>query len=119
MGTFPIEHWYDCGTVDALLQANRELLQLAPPVVPAGMVRVIPPSYVSSSATLVGSVIGPHASIGHGARVINSTVKNSIINARALLDGAHLEQSVVGEDAVIRKVAGKISVGDSSVIDLT
>jgi glucose-1-phosphate thymidylyltransferase len=119
MGTFPIEHWYDCGTVDALLQANRDLLQLAPPPIPAALAsQVIPPSHVSPSAVLEGSVVGPHASIGAGARIINSTVKDSIINAHVLLEGARLEQSVVGEGAVIRKVRGKISVGDASVMEL-
>jgi glucose-1-phosphate thymidylyltransferase len=119
MGTFPIKHWYDCGTVDALLQANRDLLKLAPPPIPAALAsQVIPPSYVHPSAVLEGSVVGPYASIGDGVRMINSTVKDSIINARTLLEGARLEQSVVGEDAVIRKVRGRISVGDASVIDM-
>ena len=120
MGTFPIEHWYDCGTVDALLQANRDLLALAPPPIPAALAsQVIPPSSVSPSAVLEGSVVGPHASIGDGARIIHSVVKDSIINAHALLEGARLEQSVVGEGAVIRKVQGKINVGAASVLDLT
>jgi glucose-1-phosphate thymidylyltransferase len=120
MGTFPIEHWYDCGTVDALLQANRDLLALTPPPIPAALAsQVIPPSSVSSSAVLEGSVVGPHASIGAGARIINSKVKDSIINAHTLIEGAQLEQSVVGEGAVIRKVQGKINVGAASVLDLT
>jgi glucose-1-phosphate thymidylyltransferase len=120
MGTFPIEHWYDCGTVDALLQANRDLLALTPPPIPAALAsQVIPPSSVSSSAVLEGSVVGPHASIGAGARIINSKVKDSIINAHTLIEGARLEQSVVGEGAVIRKVQGKINVGAASVLDLT
>jgi glucose-1-phosphate thymidylyltransferase len=120
MGTFPIEHWYDCGTVDALLQANRDLLQLAPPRIPAALAsQVVPPSYVSPSAVLEGSVVGPYASIGDGARIIHSVVKDSIINAHTLLEGVHLEESVVGEGAVIRKVRGKISVGDATVIDQT
>lgn len=120
MGTFPIEHWYDCGTVDALLQANRDLLELTPPPIPPAFAsQVIPPSHVSVSAVLEGSVVGPHASIGDGARIVNSTVKDSIINARTLLEGVRLEQSVVGEGAVIRKVRGKINVGDASVLDLS
>jgi len=120
MGTFPIKHWYDCGTVDALLEANRDLLALAPPPIPAAVAsQVIPPSSVSPSAVLEGSVVGPHASIGDGARIIHSVVKDSIINAHALLEGARLEQSVVGEGAVIRKVQGKINVGAASVLDLT
>ncbi len=118
MGTFPIEHWYDCGTVDALLQANRDLLQLAPPPIPPAMAsQVLPPSYVSPSAVLEGSVVGPYACIGDGARIIHSVVKDSIVNAHTLLEGARLEESVVGEGAVIRKVRGKISVGDATVID--
>ncbi len=118
MGTFPIEHWYDCGTVDALLQANRDLLQLAPPPIPAALAsQVVPPSYVSPSAVLKGSVVGPYASIGDRARIMDSVVKDSIINAHTLLEGARLEESVVGEGAVIRKVRGKISVGDATVID--
>src|SRR3972149_10255635 len=31
MRTFPLDHWYDCGTAEALLLANRDLLDLAPP----------------------------------------------------------------------------------------
>jgi glucose-1-phosphate thymidylyltransferase len=120
MGTFPIEHWYDCGTVDALLQANRDLLQLAPPPIPTALAaQVIPPSHVSPSAALEGSVVGPHVSIGGGARIVNSTVRDSIINAHTLLEGVRLEHSVVGEGAVVRKVWGKISVGAASVMDLT
>ena len=120
MGTFAIEHWYDCGTVDALLEANRDLLKLAPPPIPAALAsQVIPPSYVSPSAVLEGSAVGPHVSIGDGVRIVNSTVKDSIINTHALVEGARLEHSVVGEGAVIRKVQGKINVGAASLLDMT
>src|SRR5438132_1414450 len=51
MKTFRVDHWYDCGTVDALLQANRDLLKLMPPAVSAGIKStVISPSYLSPSA---------------------------------------------------------------------
>lgn len=118
--TFRVDHWYDCGTVEALLQANRDLLKLAPPAVPTGITsNVIPPTYVSPSAVLEGSVVGPYASIGDGARVVNSYVKDSIINAHAVIEGARLEQSVVGERAVVRGATGKVNIGDSAYIELT
>jgi len=118
MGTFPVEHWYDCGTVEALLQANRDLLKLAPPPIPGGVRSdVVPPSYVSPTAILEGSLVGPYASIGEGARIVNSQVKDSIIDASAVVEDARIEQSIVGERAVVRRVTGKVNVGDSSVIE--
>jgi len=119
MKTFRVDHWYDCGTVDALLQANRDLLKLMPPAVSAGIKStVISPSYISPSAVLEASVVGPYASIGDGARVISSHVKDSIINAHAIIEEARLEQSIVGERAVIRRATGKVNVGDSSVVEV-
>ena len=118
MKTFRVDHWYDCGTVEALLQANRDLLKLAPPAVATGTSTVISPSYISPSAVLEGSVVGPYASIGDGARVIGSHVKDSIINAQAVIEGAQLDQSIIGERAVVRGVTGKVNIGDSSVVDV-
>lgn len=120
MTTFPIEHWYDCGTVEALLHANRSLLEAAPPLVVSGPREVvIPPSFVSPSATIEGSVVGPYASIADGARVVDSVVRDSIISANASVESALLEHSLVGESAVVRGRPGRINVGDSSDIELS
>src|SRR2546427_4857504 len=98
MKNFRVDHWYDFGTGDAILQANRDLLKLMPPAVSAGIKStVISPSYISPSAVLEGSVIGPYASIGDGARVISSHVKDSIINAHAIIADARLEHYIVGQ----------------------
>ncbi|HEY3248401.1 MAG TPA: sugar phosphate nucleotidyltransferase [bacterium] len=118
MAVFPIEHWYDCGTAESLLEANRDLLEAStPPAWTDGSI-VLPPSYVSPSAILQGSVIGPHVSIAEGARVSNSVIRDSIINANALVDGALLEHSLVGEHAVVKGRPGRINVGDSSELEL-
>lgn len=122
MRTFPMEHWYDCGTAEALLQANRDLLELAPPSSPTVNVNesiVISPSFVSPAAVVEGSIIGPHVSIAEGARVVNSVIRDSIVNANALVEGALLEHSLVGENAVVKGRPGRINVGDSSAIELT
>jgi len=119
MKTFPVEHWYDCGTVDALLQANRNLLTLSPPPVPAALQSsVIPPSYVSPSAVIDGSVIGPFASVGDGARVVNSHITDSIVNVGAVIEGATLERSLIGARAAVRGATGRLNIGDSSVVEL-
>lgn len=119
MQTFHISGWYDCGTPDALLQANRELLAAEHPLalVPHGSV-VVPPSFIDPSAVVEGSVVGPFASVAEGARVSNSVIRDSIVNSAATLEGVHLEGSIIGEHAVVTGRAARINVGDSSEIEL-
>ena len=119
METFHISGWYDCGTPEALLEANRELLAAdrASPAPPPGSV-VLSPSFVDPSAQIEGSVIGPFASVAEGARVTNSVVRDSIVNADATLDGVLLEHSIIGEHASVTGRAARINLGDSSEIEL-
>jgi len=121
MRTFPLDHWYDCGTAEALLRANRDLLDLAPPP-PADTPdtsTVLPPSYVSPGAEIHESIIGPHVSVAEGARVVHSVIRDSIINANADVEDALLEHSLVGENAVVKGRPARVNVGDSSAIELT
>jgi len=121
MRTFRIDHWYDCGTANSLLAANHELLDMAPPEAwrtPDATV-VIPPSYVSPTADIHGSVVGPHVSIAEGASVINSVIRDSIVNAYAEVADALLEHSIVGERAIVKGRPARVNVGDSSAIELT
>jgi len=119
MQTFHISGWYDCGTPEALLEANRELLTAdgRPTNVLAGSV-VLSPSYVDPTARIEGSVIGPYTSVAEGASVTNSVVRDSIINAAATLDGVLLEHSIIGENASVTGRAARINLGDSSEIEL-
>ncbi len=120
MGVFPIEHWYDCGTVDALLAANRALLEATPPpLAQTTRAILIPPSFVSPTAIIEDSVLGPYVSIAEGARVVGSMLKDSIVNANASVEGVLLEHSIVGENAIVRGRPGRINVGDSSAIELS
>lgn len=118
MGTFRVQHWYDCGTIDALLQANRELLQLnpPPPTQRAGST-IVAPSFVHPGAVLERATVGPHASVAEGARITNSTVRDSIIGTGTTVEDCVLENSVVGEGAAIRGVKGSVNVGDSTTVE--
>lgn len=119
MRTFHITGWFDCGTSEALLEANRELLsaEQLPAYVPDGSV-VIQPSYVDPSAVVEGSVIGPYASVAERARVSHSVIKDSIVNAAATLDGVLLEHSIIGEHASVTGRPARINLGDSSEVEL-
>jgi glucose-1-phosphate thymidylyltransferase len=119
MRVFHTKGWYDCGTAEALLEANRELLntEAARVSAPPGSV-VLGPSYVDPSAYIEGSVIGPHVSIAEGARVVNSVIRDSIVNAGAHLEGVLLEHSIIGESASVTGRAARINLGDSSEVEV-
>ncbi len=116
---FPVQAWYDCGKTDTLLETNRALLDLqAGPVSRPGVV-CLPPVAIDPSADVLHAVIGPHTSIGPGARVRRAVVRNSIISQGATVEDALLDLSVVGENAVARGAYQRLNVGDSSEVKST
>lgn len=100
MRTFSIAHWYDCGTVEALLIANRELLAFAAPPPPAqGEAVFIPPVAVDPQARITGSVVGPYVSVGAGAVISGAVVRDAIVHPDAVIEGALVAGAVIGEGA--------------------
>ena len=116
---FPVEAWYDCGKTETLLETNRALLdRWGKPVERPGVV-VLPPVAIDATADVVHSVVGPHVSIGPGARVHRAVVRNSIISQGATVENVLLDLSVVGENAVVRGASQRLNVGDSSEVEST
>jgi glucose-1-phosphate thymidylyltransferase len=114
---FPVEGWYDCGKTEALLEANRALLDAqAFPASREGVV-VLPPVALDPGADVMHAVIGPYASIGAGVRIRRSIIRNSIIHEGATVEDAMLDQSVVGERAVVHGSTQRLNIGDSSEVD--
>lgn len=114
MGVFRVEHWYDCGTVEALLQANRELLELEPPHARQMQgANVISPSHIDPSATIENSAIGPHVSVAERALIVRSVIRDSIVGPGALVQDSRLEHSLVGENALVRGRSGRITVAET------
>lgn len=115
--TFHVEGWYDCGKPETLLETNRFLLEkIAKDLNINGSV-VIQPSFVSKNATIEHSVIGPYASIADDAIVKDSIIRNSIISFGANVENTLLDESIVGNEALVKGVFQKLNVGDSSSID--
>lgn len=120
MRTFPIEGWFDCGTIETLLATNRFLLEErgADVAERAGNL-VVPPVAIHATAQLVGSIVGPYVSIASGARVENSIVSNSIIHDDAVVQDALLEDSVIGNRAAVHGRSARLNVGDSTELDFS
>ena len=112
---FTIPVWEDCGKPEELLQTNRYLLAKDDPesrAYPDSV--VIRPSYVDPSATVARSVIGPHASIGAGATVEGAVIENSIVGERASVRNLALSGSILSADAAAHGPARRLNLGATS-----
>ncbi|MCS7246217.1 MAG: sugar phosphate nucleotidyltransferase [Thermomicrobium sp.] len=113
----PVTVWEDCGTVDALLQTNRFLLDRRaepPPAIPTSV--VVPPVVIDPTATIEHAVVGPYVSIGPHAVVAHAIVTDSIIDEGARIENVMLHRSIVGRQARVRGDFLRVNVGDSSEI---
>ncbi len=114
--TFPVADWFDCGTVEALLAANRHLLDGSAPSQPLPDCVVVPPVYVAASAQVSQCILGPYVSIGADAQVERSIAQNAIIGDKAVVSAAHLADTIVGYGACVTGKAQRLNVGDMSEV---
>lgn len=108
--------WEDCGTREALLDTNRYLLEKVGQVPDANGNVFIAPVYVDPEATVKGSIVGPYASIGAGAVVDGSIVRDSIVDDGAQVTSVILERSMIGRNAVLSGDAARVNIGDTSEV---
>ena len=96
--------WYDCGTIEALLDTNRVLLgnghQKEIDTIESV---IIPPVCIEEGAHIRQSVVGPYVSIASHAVVEHSIISDSIINEGATVHDALLQRSLIGEHAFVKE----------------
>lgn len=117
MCTFTVDGWYDCGKPETLLATNRHLLEKKSLSQNIKGVVVEPPVYISPTAKISNSIIGPYTTVAGGAMIVDSIVRNSIVSEDAQVDRALLDNSIVGNNAVVKGTFKRINIGDSSEID--
>ncbi|MBU1078383.1 MAG: NTP transferase domain-containing protein [Spirochaetes bacterium] len=116
--TFKIDKWLDCGKPETLLSTNKELLQEKHTKKRFKTAIIHSPVYISKTASIKNSVIGPYVSIGDKAVIENSVIKNSIINDHAQINRLLLEGSVIGSNVFVNGVYRHLNIGDSSEVAL-
>jgi glucose-1-phosphate thymidylyltransferase len=117
MKTFMVDGWYDCGKPETLLSTNRALLEKKSTSRQVEGVVVIDPVYISPSAKLTSCVIGPFTSVGEGASISESIVRNSIVGEEAQVHRSLLDNSIVGSGATVMGSFNRVNVGDSSEVN--
>lgn len=116
-----ITEWLDCGNKDATVFTNARVLSFNQGVslVSRNLQQsnsvIIEPCYIGDNVIIENSVVGPHASIGANTKVINSNIKNSIVQNNSHIENAVVANSMIGAYAEIKQSAMDLSVGDYSV----
>lgn len=117
--TASVSEWLDCGTLAALMQTTRHLLEKEIDDRRHGVVEnsvVLDPVYIGPGARVVDSVIGPYVSVEERASISRSVVRDSIVFADARVEGAILSDSLVGRHASVSPKATRANIGDHSEI---
>lgn len=112
---FTIDNWYDCGTLDALLSTNRELLASTNLQVASNKYKgsvIIPPVFIHNFARIEHSIIGANVSINKDSYIRDSMISDSIINEGAVIESSRLEHSIIGANAVVKGVSGSLNIGE-------
>ena len=114
----PVDGWYDCGKAETLIATNRHLLETGRGGVAEGAnvtgAEVIQPVRVETDTEVRGGRIGPNVSVGKGARIVNSVLRNTIVGDAARIESAELHESLLGDHVVVRGIRGQVSIGAHS-----
>lgn len=114
--TFNVDGWFDCGKKETLLATNRYLLSQIKTVGNYKDVIVIPPVYISPTAKVKNSVIGPYVSVADKAIIEDSVIRDSIISSQAEVKQCLLETSLIGNNSSVTGTYKQLNLGDSSEI---
>ena len=115
--TFPVEGWYDCGKPETLLSTNKHILDQKSTHKQFPGVVIDHPVFIGDNSILENCVIGPYTTIGSGAVIRNSIIRNSIIGSKADVQKALLDNSIIGSNSSIKGAYKRLNSGDSSEID--
>lgn len=80
--------WFDCGTVEVMIQTNRLLLSRHHRV-PATLEtnnKIIPPCWIEDGVQAENCVLGPYVSVAYGAELKNCRLEDCIVGPHTQLD---------------------------------
>lgn len=115
-----VTEWLDCGNKDATVYTNKRVLEIKYPKNNiAATVKninsvIIQPCFIGENVTLENSIIGPHASIGAGCKILNSQLRNSIVQSNTKITDAHIDNAMIGNYCEYKGKMQDLSMGDYS-----
>jgi glucose-1-phosphate thymidylyltransferase len=112
--TAEVGGWYDCGTLEAILETNETLLRKGHARRPVfgPDVTIHDPVYIEDGVRIERSVIGPNVSLEKGTTVLDSHLAHTMTGQHCALTGVRLTQSLLGNHVRLRDASGSASLGD-------
>lgn len=120
-----VDEWMDCGNKDVTVDTNTRMLgflhndgeHLIDYDVKIDNSTIIPPCYIGEDVVLVNTTVGPNVSLGKGCHVIDSTIKNSLVQTHSHIKNAKLDNAMIGNHVNYDGNFTSISIGDYSVLE--
>lgn len=120
-----VDEWMDCGNKEVTVDTNTRMLgflhndgeHLIDYDVKQENSTIIPPCYIGEDVVLINATVGPNVSLGKGCHVIDSTIKNSLIQTHTHIKNASLDNAMIGNHASFDGNFTSISIGDYSVLE--
>lgn len=120
-----VDEWMDCGNKDVTVETNTRMLgflhndgeHLIDYDVKQENSTIIPPCYIGEDVVLINATVGPNVSLGKGCHVIDSEIKNSLVQTHAHIKNAKLDNAMIGNHASFDGNFKSISIGDYSVLE--
>lgn len=120
-----VDEWMDCGNKQVTVETNTRMLgflkndgeELVASNVEMENSEIIEPCFIGENVVLKNAKIGPNVSIGNGTKIINSSVRNSLIQTFAEVENADLNNAMIGNFAKFNGEFTEISIGDYSVLE--
>jgi glucose-1-phosphate thymidylyltransferase len=116
--TAEVAGWYDCGKPGTLIETNRHLLETSRGRKPDGGTdcRCEEPLRIEPGVSIREAHIGPNVTVEEESQIRRSTIRDSIIGRKAVIEDCELHDSIIGDRAVVKGVKGSVSVAADSVV---
>lgn len=118
-----VKEWLDCGNKAATIYTHSRWLELSNngagnnPNATLSSSLIIQPCHIGNNVRIESSIVGPHVSLGDNTEVVNSVIKNSIVQKNTCLKNAVISDSMIGNHVLIEKKPLDLSIGDYSTLE--
>ena len=123
--TGEVSAWMDCGNKNVTVETNSRMLaflaedkeSLISKNVKIENSTIIEPCFIGEDVVLINATVGPNVSLGNGCHVVDSSIKNSLVQTHAHIKNANLDNAMIGNHASFDGNFTSISIGDYSVLE--
>ncbi|MBC7642012.1 MAG: nucleotidyltransferase family protein [Flavobacterium sp.] len=120
-----VDEWMDCGNKNVTVETNTRLLgflqkdgqNLVSSNIKNENSTIIQPCFIADDVILINATVGPNVSLGIGCHVLDSKIKNSLIQNHSHIKNANLNNAMIGSHASFDGNFTSISIGDYSILE--